>query len=161
MAAGTTKKNISRGGMSAKLDAVKIATMARIPCIIASGETKNVLLRVLAGEKLGTLFVEKEDKLKSRLHWISFGVKPKGALFIDEGAVAALQKGGRSLLLPGIVKWEGHFKKGDVVIVCDQKSREIGRGITNYSISDLHKAEDKQGQTEVIHCNNLVLFNEE
>jgi len=157
MAAGTKKKNVSRGGMSAKLEAIKIATHAKIPCIIANGETKDVLTRILEGERIGTFFMEKEDKLLSRKHWISFGVKPKGSLVIDEGACAALNKGGRSLLLPGVVNWDGHFKKGDVVTIHDEHQREIGRGIVNYSVSDLHKIENKKDKPEVIHCDNLVL----
>ncbi len=63
VASGTGKKHMSRGGMAAKLKAIKIATHARIPCIIANGETEDVLLRVLRGERIGTLFLEKEGKL--------------------------------------------------------------------------------------------------
>ncbi len=157
MAFDTRKKHISRGGMVAKLEAIKIATHARIPCVIANGRTKDVLTRILSGERIGTFFLEKNNKLLARKHWISFGVKPKGMLVIDDGACAAINKGGRSLLLPGLVKWSGHFQKGDVVTVCDQRQHEIGRGIVNYSVSDLHKINEKKGKPEVIHCDNLVL----
>jgi len=157
VAGGTSKKHMSKGGMSAKLEAVKIATHSKIPCIIANGETKDVLLRILQGERIGTFFLECEEKLLAKKHWISFGSKPKGILTIDDGAKAALLKGGRSLLLPGIVSWEGHFKKDDVVVVQDRTRHEIARGLTNYSISDLHKLEEKKGMQEAIHCDNLVL----
>ncbi len=157
LALGTQRKNISKGGMSAKLEAIKMVTRAKIPCVIAHGETKDVLLRVLQGERIGTYFFEKEDKLLSRKHWISFGVKPKGKLYVDDGAKAALLKGGRSLLLPGILKWEGHFKSQDVVVVCDKDGQEIGRGIIRYTVADLEETHDRQGQREVIHCNDLVL----
>ncbi len=157
MAYGTNKKNTSRGGMITKLDAVKIATHANIPCIIANGETPNILPRILKGERIGTFFVEKEEKLLARKHWISFGAKPKGKIVVDHGARDALLKGGRSLLLPGVVSWEGHFKADDVVIVCDADDQEIARGISNYSIADLHKIEDKKGKRELIHYDSLVL----
>lgn len=157
MARGTAKKQMSKGGMSAKLEAVKIATHSKIPCIIANGETKDVLRRVLKGERIGTLFLEKEEKIIARKHWISFGCKPKGILIIDDGAKTALLKGGKSLLLPGIISWDGHFKKNDVIVVQDQKHHEIARGIINYSVSDLHKLEDRKGKQEAIHCDNLVL----
>jgi len=157
VASGTTKKNISKGGMMAKLEAIKIVTRAKIPCVIAHGEANNVLLRVLNGDSIGTLFVEKEEKLISRKHWISFGVKPKGVLTIDEGAKKALLNGGRSLLLPGVISWTGHFKKDDAVIVQDAQSNEIARGIINYSMADLEKIHDKKGRPEAIHCDNLVL----
>lgn len=153
----TAKKHLSRGGMSAKLEAIKIATHAQIPCVIANGETEDVLLRILKGERLGTFFVEKEEKLLAKRHWISFGVRPKGILSVDDGAKQALLQGGRSLLLPGIISWEGHFRANDVVVVQDKEHNEIGRGIINYSTADLHKTEDKKGKPEVIHRDNLVL----
>lgn len=157
LARPTQNKQMAKGGMISKLDAVKIATHAKVPCIIAHGETEDVLLRVLKGERIGTLFVEKEDRLLSRKHWISFGAKPKGVLVVDEGAKKALQKGGVSLLLPGVVAWEGNFKKNDVVVVSDQSRHEIARGIVNYASIDLNKIEDKKGKPEAIHCNNMVL----
>ncbi|MBN1869959.1 MAG: glutamate 5-kinase [Candidatus Omnitrophica bacterium] len=151
------KKQMSKGGMTAKLNAIKIATQAKIPCIIANGETKDVLLRILKGERIGTLFMENEEKVLARKHWISFGAKPKGAVVVDEGAKQALLKGGRSLLLPGVISWEGHFKKGDVIIVRDEQSHEVARGITNYSTAMMQGVQEKKGQRELIHCDNLVL----
>ena len=158
MASGTTNKHISRGGMSAKLEAIKIATHANVPCIIAHGETPDILPRILSGERIGTFFVEKEARLLSQKHWISFGAKPKGRLTIDDGAKEALLKGGRSLLLPGIIRFDGHFKADDVVIVTDKDGQEIARGISNYSSTDLQKIEEKKGKPEVIHCDHLVLL---
>jgi len=68
-----------------------------------------------------------------------------------------LLKGGKSLLLPGITRWEGNFNPNDVVIVCDQKNNEIARGIINYSLFDLNHIKEKKRKKEVIHCDNLVL----
>ncbi len=62
-AGGTKNVNIARGGMKAKIDAVKIATHARVPCIITAGKTKDVLLRLVKGERLGTYFIAKKDKI--------------------------------------------------------------------------------------------------
>lgn len=157
VATGTGKKQMSKGGMAAKLQAVKVATHAKIPCIIANGETDDVLTRILKGERIGTFFFERQEKLLARKHWISFGAKPKGTLIVDDGAKAALLKGGKSLLLPGVAQWEGHFAQDDVVVVKDKKQHEIARGIINYSTTDLTKIEDKKGQREVIHCDDLVL----
>jgi len=156
-ASGTAKAHVARGGMSAKLEAIKIATQSKIPCVIANGETKDVLKRVLSGERIGTFFMEKEEKLLARKHWISFGAKPKGVITVDDGAKTALLQKGRSLLLPGVTKWDGHFKQGDVVVVHDKQSKEIARGICGYSASQLSKITDKKGQKELIHRDDLVL----
>ncbi|MBU0469394.1 MAG: glutamate 5-kinase [Candidatus Omnitrophica bacterium] len=157
IASGAVKKHISKGGMKAKLEAVKVVTQANIPCIIANGKTENVLLRILKGERIGTYFLEKKEKLLARKHWISFGVKPKGVLVIDDGAKDALLKGGMSLLLPGIVSWDGHFKKDDVVVVQDKSKNEIARGVVSYSMTELQKIKEKKGKLEAIHRDNLVL----
>jgi len=148
---------MSKGGMKTKLEAIKIATQAKIPCIIANGATKNVLLRILKGERIGTFFVEREEKVLARKHWISFGSKPKGIVCVDNGARQALLKGGKSLLLPGIVSWEGHFNKDDVIVVQDKYHHEIARGISNYSNLAIANTKEKRGQREVIHRDNLVL----
>ena len=157
VATGTNKTHMSKGGMTAKLQAIKMATHANIPCVIANGESEDVLLRVLKGERIGTFFVEKEGKNLAKRHWISFGAKPKGVLIVDDGAREALLKGGRSLLLPGITSWKGNFSADDVVVVSDRNDQEIARGLINYSTADLAKIEEKKGKLEVIHCDNLVL----
>ena len=156
IAGGAKNKNISKGGMITKLQAVKIATHANIPCVIANGQAEDVLVRILNKESVGTLFVEKEDKLLARQHWIAFGAKPKGSITVDSGAKQALLKGGRSLLLPGVVAFDGHFKVDDVVVICDEEDVEFARGIVNYSAGDMRSIEDKKGKQEVVHCDHLV-----
>lgn len=63
VAGGTKNVNVARGGMKAKIDAVKIATHAQTACVITAGSTKDVLLRLVKGERIGTYFIEKKDQL--------------------------------------------------------------------------------------------------
>ncbi|MEI6438120.1 MAG: glutamate 5-kinase [Candidatus Omnitrophota bacterium] len=157
-AGGAKDKNVSRGGMIAKVNAVKIASSADVPCIIANGQTDDVIRRiVLDKEPLGTYFFEKEEKLLMRKHWIIFVAKPKGSLTVDEGATKVLLRGNASLLLPGVVHWEGVFKAGDAVIVQNHDGDEIARGIVNYSVSELAKMGDKKAKRELIHVDDLVI----
>lgn len=46
--------------------------------------------------------------------WIRYYLKPEGRLYLDEGAVKALVVEGKSLLMGGISKVEGDFKKEPV-----------------------------------------------
>jgi glutamate 5-kinase len=157
-AGGTSNKHVARGGMTAKINAVKIASSADVPSVIANGQTPDIIRRIVIDrEPLGTYFFEKEEKLLMRKHWIIFVAKPKGVIVIDDGARRALLKGTVSLLLPGVAGFEGAFKNGDVVIVEDMKGVEIARGITNYSIADLARATDKKAKREVIHIDDLVV----
>ncbi len=158
IAGGPMKGKMSKGGMAAKLDAIKIAAHARIPCIVASSMVRDVLTRIITGEHIGTYFVEKQDKILARKHWIAFQAKVKGKVVIDDGAKDALVNKGKSLLLPGIISWDGYFKKGDVVSVFDKDGIEIARGVINYSVAELNKIEDKKGRQELIHRNNLLLM---
>ena len=160
VAAGTSNTEMARGGMITKVDAIFIASAAKIPSVIASGSAENILVRVIDGEEVGTYFVEREKKTIKNRHWVAFVAKPKGTIIVDDGAKTALLKGGKSLLLPGVVRFEGHFKADDVVIICDEKNNAFARGITNYSTSDLHKIEDKKGKQEIVHRDNLVISQE-
>ena len=53
---GTANTEIARGGMKTKIDAVQIARGAHIPCIIAGGNVKDVLLKIISRESIGTYF---------------------------------------------------------------------------------------------------------
>jgi glutamate 5-kinase len=66
MAGGARDKNLSKGGMITKISAAEIAGSASVPCIIANGQTKDVIRRiVLDREPLGTYFFEKDKKSKN------------------------------------------------------------------------------------------------
>jgi len=52
-----TSKEISTGGMVTKLAAAKTAILGGTACIIANGHTENILIKILGGESLGTLFL--------------------------------------------------------------------------------------------------------
>ena len=157
------------GGMQSKLEAARIATKAGETVIIAHGREENVLLKILDGEPVGTLFMPSRTKMNCRKRWISFTVKPKGQILIDNGAEIALINKGKSLLSSGIVDLIGDFKKGDVVSLlgCDKK-RELGRGLINYSSVEIRKIKGKKTSSiiktlgyktydEVLHRNNMVL----
>ena len=60
---GTANINVARGGMKAKIEAVKIATRARISCIITAGHLKDVLTQVVNGVKIGTYFIGKNERI--------------------------------------------------------------------------------------------------
>ena len=55
--AGGSKSEKTRGGMTTKLEAVRMVTREGKPVIIANGRHKKVLTRILAGEETGTIFL--------------------------------------------------------------------------------------------------------
>lgn len=53
----TRGSGVSSGGMFTKLQAAKLAMNSGIPMVIANHREENSLVRIVAGEELGTLFV--------------------------------------------------------------------------------------------------------
>lgn len=146
------------GGMITKILAVEIAARSNIKTIIASGREKDVLIRVINGEPVGTLFNIEGAKLPKRKVWIAYGVNPKGKIYIDQGAYEALAFKNKSLLSQGIRKIEGNFSSGDAVSIISPEGKEFARGIVYYSSNELEKLKGKKGYHEVVHRDNLVLL---
>ena len=154
---GGTDSETAVGGMASKIQAAKIVVRSGIPLVIASGHKRKVLARILAGAEEGTLFIPQTKKLQGRKRWIAFFHHPKGTLFVDAGAKAALREQGRSLLPPGVASSEGTFVAGDVLRICDLDGVEFARGICNFSAVEI-KSREWTRAAEVVHRNNLVIL---
>lgn len=166
--AGGAGSAVSTGGMYSKVLAAKQATGHGIPVIIMNGKKSSLLSRFIHGEKVGTYFTPQTRRISLKKGWIAYGVKSKGSVYLDDGAVNALTMRGKSLLPSGITKIEGHFDVGDYVSCITKDGRKIAKGLTNYSSRDLEQIIGKKTSEiekilgykysdEVIHRNNLVL----
>jgi glutamate 5-kinase len=103
----------------------------------------------------------------SRKRWIGFASPARGTIVVDEGAVKAIVRLGRSLLPAGVTDCEGTFRVGDVIRVADGQGREIGRGLSRYGSDDLDRIRGLRSSAvekalghkaqEVIHRDDLVL----
>ena len=127
--AGGNKNARSVGGMRTKIVAARIAMQSGCNTVIANGQVEDVILKVVRGEEMGTLFTS-HSKYNNRQRWMLFG-SPRGKIVVDEGAERALRSG-KSLLPCGIVAVEGKFKEGDLVRIGG-----FAKGVTNFSDSDL------------------------
>jgi len=167
--AGGAGTALGTGGMITKIQAAETATRGGTEVVIASGEAPDVILRLARGEALGTRFLPRSDRLEHRKRWILAGYTTSGRLIVDEGAVDALRRMGRSLLPIGVVGVEGRFQRGDTVGVYTPSGREFARGLVRYPSDDIrriarHHSDDIEailGYTygpTVIHRNDLVLL---
>lgn len=156
------------GGMATKLRAAAALTKAGVPVVVANGRQSNVLLRILAGDSVGTLFLPAQRPMASRKRWIGFTARPRGCLVVDAGARQALVERGKSLLASGVREVGGRFKKGDVVSLRIAGAGEFARGLANYDADEVARIKgchtrDIEGRIgykdydEVIHRDNLVL----
>src|SRR6185295_13558204 len=105
--AGGAASHLSRGGMTTKIEAGKIATKAGTAMIIAKG-TEDHPLRALTEGGKHTLFHPVQSRAQARKRWIMGSLDVAGTLSVDAGAAKALLTG-RSLLPVGVTKVTGDF----------------------------------------------------
>ncbi|HDO23529.1 MAG TPA: glutamate 5-kinase [Nitrospirae bacterium] len=155
------------GGMYSKILSAEHAAEHGVTVNIISGKLPGRMVSVLQGKHYGTVIRAKEKKISSRKGWIAFGIKSKGSIVLDKGAVEALAKKGKSLLPSGITGVKGDFKTGDAVYCIDMEGNRIAKGLTNYSSDEIRKIRGRKTSEiekhlgyrysdEVIHRDNLV-----
>jgi glutamate 5-kinase len=160
---------IGSGGMASKVGSARMVTRTGVPAVVAPGRHPTVLLDVIAGDDLGTLFVPGGDVLSARKHWIAYGSRPAGRLVVDDGARRALVEQGKSLLPRGIVAVEGDFGLGETVSVLTGDGAEFARGLAAYGADDLRKIRGLRSADieatlgyrsldEAIHRDDLVIL---
>ncbi|HEY4310449.1 MAG TPA: glutamate 5-kinase [Pirellulales bacterium] len=162
------KTGLSKGGMASKLAAARMATVSGENVVIANGRQPGNLLKIVAGEPVGTLVVAQGNVITSRKRWIGFTAQPRGHLVLDDGARRAVERQGRSLLAIGIVEATGNFKKGDVVSLRDRTGSEFARGLINYPAEEVSRIKGLKTDAiasalghcpyeEVIHRDNMAV----
>ncbi|HBN14923.1 MAG TPA: glutamate 5-kinase [Pseudohongiella sp.] len=160
--------SLGRGGMATKITAARLAARSGARTIIASGREDDVLLRLAAGESIGTLLLPKKQPMAARKQWLAGQLKVKGQLTIDAGAEKVLRESGRSLLPVGVVAVLGHFDRGEVVACVNETGQEIARGLVNYNSREaeqlarqpsrmIEKLLGYAGDPEMIHRDNMVI----
>lgn len=165
--AGGTGTSLSSGGMVTKLKAAQIATTAACHMVIASGKGGNPITAFLNGAK-ATWFISSADPLTARKSWIAGSLDIKGTFTIDKGADKALQEG-KSLLPAGVVRTDGTFTRGDIVLIVNSNGDRLAQGLTAYSSKEAKKIIGKQsteiktilgysGRTELVHRDNMTLL---
>ncbi len=166
--AGGVGSSVGTGGMVTKIQAAQIASRSGIKTIIASGSEKDVIRRLIAGEKIGTHIEAEHDRSESRKRWLLTD-RAQGKLVVDAGAVKVLLGGGASLLPVGVRAVHGEFERGALLAVLSPEGREIAHGLSAYKSDDLrkicglksHEIVEALGYSygdAVLHRNNLVLL---
>ena len=164
--AGGAASHLSRGGMTTKVEAGKIATLAGTAMIIAKGTEDHPLRRLTEGG-LHTLFKPATTRAQSRKRWIMGTLAVAGTVQVDAGAAGALRQG-RSLLPIGVTRITGEFERGDTIAVLNPDGREIARGLASLDSEDARLVMGKRSdvmaellgagnRSEMVHRDNLVL----
>ena len=166
--AGGSGGILGRGGMKTKLQAARLAARSGCHTVIAGGRNADIVLRVAAGESVGTLLLADKAPLAARKQWLVGQLQVKGTLVLDEGASKVLRQQGRSLLAVGVTAVKGSFTRGELVSCIDDQGNEVCRGLVNYSSEEAQLIQGKSTEQfvdilgyledeELIHRDNLVV----
>ena len=167
--AGANHSSRSRGGMQAKLEAIKLAAASGVAVALVNGREHWVVPRLVNGESLGTFFAPTGSKVESRKRWMLSGLSTRGRIVVDAGAAEALRRSHGSLLPAGIKEVDGDFKRGDIILVVGPEGERVACGIVSYGSADvaaikglrsdrIKEALGHQYGEEVLHRNNMVLL---
>lgn len=154
--------------MITKILAAKRAAGSGASTVIAWGREPDALIRLSAGEAIGTLLVAQTQKTQARKQWIADHLQLRGSVVVDAGAVAKLRDEGKSLLPIGMLQVDGDFSRGDVIAVRDDTGLEIARGLANYSSaearlicrkpsSEIERLLGYAAESEMLHRDNLII----
>jgi glutamate 5-kinase len=167
--AGGAGSGIGTGGMLTKVLAAKRAAHSGAHTVIASGRERNVLTRLAQGECIGSELRAVLPVWSARKQWLADHLRLRGRVVLDDGAVQALLREGKSLLPIGVIEVEGEFGRGDVVACVDGRGRECARGLINYSSADTRRILRQPSsqiarilgsttEPELMHRDNLVVL---
>lgn len=167
--AGVSATFEGTGGMATKIRAAKKVGEYGVATLILNGQEAGLLPQVLAGGEGGSLFLAKGRRMNSRKHWIAYTLRARGQITLDQGAVEALAKRGKSLLASGIIGVQGLFEAGDPVSCLNPDGKEFAKGLVNFSSDtvtrmkglktvEIQQQLGPQEYEEVIHRDNLVIL---
>ncbi len=163
--AGGAGSTLSSGGMRTKLIAARTAMRAGCAMAISEGAVPRPL-SALAGGAPCTWFEPDGDPHAARKRWIS-GMKPRGRVTVDAGAVAALGRG-KSLLPAGVTAVDGGFLRGDPIEIAGPDGAVVARALAGYDAREArlimgHRSDriagilGHQGRAALVHRDDLAL----
>ena len=169
--AGPSWDSRGRGGMTAKLEAARLATASGVEVVVAGGKGPDVLSRLASGEVVGTLFPPTGSKMESRKRWMLSSLSNRAEIVVDPGAVRALLSKTSSLLPAGITEVLGAFDRGDIISILGPDRSQVACGITSYGSQEVEKIKGHHSNRigelagshygdEVVHRNNMVIMQE-
>ncbi len=157
-----------RGGMITKVQAAHKAARSGAATVIADGRDADTLLRMRAGEPLGTLLVPGTGRMAARKQWLAGQLRGNGEVVLDDGAARVLRESGKSLLPIGVTEVRGAFRRGDIITCVTQRGQEVARGLVNYNAEEAARIAGKPSnqiesilgygfEAELIHRDNIAL----
>lgn len=159
-----TKSGFGRGGMQTKSRIAQKTAASGIDVYIANGTTANAITLLAKGDKdfVCTHF-EAGEHSPAIKKWIAYSDGfAKAVVIINEGAKKALLSHEKiaSLLFPGIIGFEGEFKKDDLLLIKDEQGATIGVGRSGFDKDKAVKQISNNHTKPLIHYDYLYIYPE-
>ena len=105
--------------------------------LLANGNEDYPIKNIIKN-KTCTHFIPKISSLDAKKKWIIGSISSTAKIYIDDGAVKALNNG-KSLLAAGITKITGSFNKGENILIVDHNQKHLARGLASFSSIEINK----------------------
>ncbi|WP_439181684.1 glutamate 5-kinase [Carboxylicivirga taeanensis] len=159
----TAKSDFGRGGMLTKCRVAQKSAMSGIEVHIANGNRDGILTNLLdrSASVVHTHFKAGEG-VPAVKQWIAYSEGfAKAEVCVNSGAIQALcSSKATSLLLAGVVRFNGDFEKGDLIKIINEQQQTIGIGKASYSIAKANKHWHDSKYKPLVHYDYLYVFPE-
>lgn len=158
----TTKSNFGRGGMLTKCRIARKTADSGIEVFIANGTKPEVITNLYNREKdfVCTHFAAGEHSPAVK-KWIAYSDGfTKATVVINKGAQEALlnREKAASLLYPGVIRFEGEFKKDDLLLIKNEEGETIGVGKAGSDKDKILKSSPEKHSKPIIHYDYLYIY---
>ncbi len=156
----SARSDFGRGGMLTKFRIAQKTAESGVSVHIANGRSDDIILRLNGKKELvHTRFLpgEKRPAVKK---WMAYSDGfAKAEVTINIGAYEALcSEKATSLLLPGVIDFNGDFLKGDLLRILNEKGDAIGIGKASYSRQKAEEHKKDKKYKPLIHYDYLYLY---
>ena len=155
-----SKSEFGRGGMLTKYSIAKEIASEGINVYIANGTRDSIITDIVKGKDVPyTLFPASVTKKSGVKKWLSHSdTFAKGIVHINEGAkMALLGDKATRLLMIGVSKIEGFFKKDDIIRIFDEKGEQIGLGKAQYDSEKALQYLGEKRRKPLVHYDHLLI----
>lgn len=155
-----SKSGFGRGGMHTKYSIAMKTAAEGIDVYIANGTRDTIITDIIREKDVPcTRFIAADIKKTGVKKWLSHsGTFAKGIVYINRGARDALTGDkASSLLMIGVSKVEGFFKKGDIIRIFDDANNQIGIGKSEYDSEKVELYMGEKRKKPLVHYDYLLI----